>query len=122
MARTKITPTALAVQGSITDPAGTSVSTGAGNGVYVAAADANPENTVIRLANAGGSAASVLIKAGTFPLAPSSGQGDLAVNVPAGATVWAGPFESARFAQSDGALAIDTNAAVTASVFKVNRH
>lgn len=122
MARTQIHPTVLVVNGTEADPAGSTLSTGAGNGVYITSADVDPEQMVLRLHNAGGTQANVLVKAGTFPLAPSSGQGDLAVAVPAGGTVFAGPFESARFAQTDGSLAIDTDAAVTATALRVNRH
>lgn len=122
MARTQIHPTVLAVNGFEADPAGTAAATGAGNGVYVADTEANPEVLVLRVKNAGGATANVSIVAGDFPLAPSSGQGPLAVAVAAGATEWVGPFESARFLQDDGSLAVDTDAAVTVTAFKVARH
>lgn len=123
MARVQIHPLVLKVNGSEADAAGTVLATGAGNGVYVADSEVIPELLVLRVTNAGGAAAHVTIPAGdSFPLAPSSGQGPLAVTVAAGATEWVGPFESARFIQSDSTLAVDTDAAVTVTAFKVARH
>jgi hypothetical protein len=123
MARTQIHPLVLVVNGFETDSADSTVLTaGVGNGVFVAASEADAEVLVLRLTNSGGATANVSVKAGQFPLAPSSGQGDLVVPVPAGGTVFAGPFESARFAQADGSTAIDSDAAVAVTAIKASRH
>jgi len=123
MARTKIEYDATAlVNGSFADPAGEAVGAGDGNGVYIDGDIAFPELTLLRVHNAGGAATNIHVKAGAQPLAPSSGQGDLDVAVPAGVSVFVGPFESARFEQPDGSLAIDADAAVTLTAIRVNRH
>ena len=35
-------------------------------------------------------------------------------------TQWAGPFESARFGQPDGSLAVDTSVAMTVTAFTLD--
>ena len=62
--------------------------------------------------------------AGAPPPAGSAGQGNLAITVPATTGVmWVGPFESARFIPSDGALHIDLAAsfAGTVTAYRVPR-
>jgi hypothetical protein len=116
MARTSITAAALVANGSITDPTGTTTGVGDGNGVVLAGGYV--ERVLLRVANGGGSSATVKIKAGSGAAALSAGQGDQAVSVGAGATAWIGPFESARFQQADGSLAVDATAAVTVTAFQ----
>jgi hypothetical protein len=120
MARTAAPYTTLTVGGSATDPTGVSSASGAGNGVQVAAA--RPELTILRVANASGGSGTISVLAGTQPLAPSSGQGPLTVTVANSSTQWIGPFESARFIQSDGSLIAESSVALTVTAFKVNRH
>lgn len=123
MARTKIEYDATAaVNGSFADPAGESVGVGDGNGVYIDGLVAFPELTLLRVSNAGGAATTVHVKAGVQPLATAGGQGDLDVAVGAGVSVFVGPFESARFEQPDGSLAVDADAAVTLTAIRFNRH
>lgn len=120
MARTAITPSKLAVGGSITDPSGTATVAGAGNGVSVAAA--NPEQIILRVSNGTAGTGTVSVLAGTQPLAPSSGQGPLTVSIGASGVAWVGPFESARFLQSDGSFAVESSVVMTVTAFQVNRH
>lgn len=56
--------------------------------------------------------------AGDTPPALSQGQGDYATSIATTESpIWIGPFESARFAQSDGALHIDVSGTCTVSAF-----
>ncbi|WP_065961264.1 hypothetical protein [Curtobacterium sp. UCD-KPL2560] len=119
MARSSITAAALVANGSITDPTGTATGVGDGNGVVVAGAFL--ERVLLRVANGGGSSATVKVKAGSGTAALAAGQGDLFIAVGAGATAWLGPFESARFQQADGSLAVDATAAVTVTAFQDTR-
>lgn len=133
MARTPITPTVLrpiSVETASTtfqaDPAGTATVAGAGNGVSVASGGSwhgyqDMDRVILRLNNATGGALTATIKAGTNPLAPSGGQADLVISIPATSTKWIGPFDSARFAQSDGSLAVDSSGVITVSAFAVQR-
>ena len=118
MARTTVPYSTLTVNGSLTDPAGTAVTAGVGAGGQVLTA--LHEQTLLRVTNA--TAGSVSVLAGTQPLATASGQGPLTVAVGAGAVAWIGPFESARFEQSDGSLIVETTQAATVTAFKVPRH
>jgi hypothetical protein len=103
----------------VADPAGTAADPTNGHTIT----GARPEVLAIRVKNTTGGALNAILKAGTFPLAESSGQGDLTVSVGAGATVFISPFESARFLQNDGSVNLDLQAGFTGSVtaFKVNR-
>lgn len=114
-----LTYTALAVNGSAADPAGTAVTSGAGNGATLT--QSAPEQTLFRVVN-GSTAGNVTLKAGAQPLAIASGQGDLTVAVGASATVWLGPVESGRFLQADGSLSLSVDQAMTVTAFKVARH
>lgn len=120
MARVKITPTTLIVNGSAADPTGTATVAGAGNGVQIDAAF--PEQTILRVSNGTGGAGTVSVLAGSQPSAIASGQGALTANVGAGAVSWLGPFESARFGQPDGSLIIESSVVMTVTAIKVNRH
>lgn len=125
MARTAVAYSATVINGSLADPAGTAVSSGAGNGGQIPATSgggAVPELTVLRVKNASGGSGTASVLAGVQPLAISSGQGPLTVTVADGATSWLGPFESARFLQNDGSLIVETSVAMTVTAFKVPRH
>lgn len=121
MARTAITPTVLAVSAAATaDPAGTATTAGAGNGVSIT--PAFPEEIILRVSNASGGSGTVTVNAGTQPSAIASGQGALVSTIANNGVSWLGPFESARFGQSDGSLTIDSSVIMTVTAFKVNRH
>lgn len=119
MARTAVPVTDLTAATSTADPAGTTAD--ATNGHTITGA--RPEVLTLRVKNTTAGALNAILRAGTFPLAGASGQGDLTVSVGAGATVFIGPVESARFLQSDGSVSLDLQATFTGTVtaFKVNR-
>lgn len=114
---TAVTYSALSTNGSLADPAGTSIAD-AGTGTIAAAV---PEQTVLRIVN-GATATSFVLAAGDLPLAIASGQGDLTVAVAASATEWVGPIESGRFLQDDGSLSFTVSKAATVTAFKVAKN
>lgn len=121
MARTAVPYSSLVANSDLADPAGTSVSSGAGNGGQIA--DAEPELTVLRIANAsGGSGTATLLAGDELALAPASGQGGKQITVANSSSRWFGPFESGRFLQSDGSLIVETSVAMTVTAFKVPRN
>lgn len=125
MARTALAYATLVANGNLADPAGTATTAGAGNGVQVPATSgggAEPEKTILRVANASGGSGTCTIKAGDLPLALASGQGDLVVTVANSSTAWIGPFESGRFLQDDGSMLVDSSVVMTVTAFKVPRH
>lgn len=122
MARTEVSYSDLVSNGSLTDPSGTSLNAGSGNGHFIDAAE--PELTVLRVTNTDGSAHDITVVAGDYPPALAAGQGNLAVTVAATTGVeWIGPFESGRFLQNDGQLLVNVEAshAGTITAFRVPR-
>lgn len=117
MANHAMTPTALSVNASAADPAGTSF-TAADTGSI---ADAVPEQLLLRVA-CGGSGGNFVINAGDYPPAIAAGQGDLTVAMSASTTYWIGPLESGRFIQSDGSLTFSSAVGSTVTAFQVARH
>ena len=120
MARTAVTVTTLPGSSATAEPAGTTADPT--NDHVVSGVPL--EELIIRLANTNGSDRVATIVAGDSPPAGSAGQGNLAITVPATTGVmWVGPFESARFIQSDGALHIDLAAsfAGTVTAYRVPR-
>lgn len=108
MARTAVPYSTLPGNAALTDPAGTALD--ATNDHVIA--NAETERTLLRVTNTHGSPHVFTVKAGTYPPALASGQGDLAVTVAATTGVqWIGPFESGRFLQNDGSLLLDVEAA-----------
>ncbi|MCI0386662.1 hypothetical protein [Streptomyces sp. CNQ085] len=119
MARTSVAYSDLAANSDTDDPAGTALNAGADAGHTIA--DAEPEQTILRIdASAGGD---ITIVAGDSPPAIAAGQGDLTVTVGI-ETRWIGPLESGRFLQNDGSLLIDveSGAAGTITAFRVPRY
>jgi hypothetical protein len=119
MARTAVPVTDLTAATSVADPAGTTADPTNGHTIT----GVRPEVLVIRVKNTTGGALNAILRAGMFPLAASSGQGDLTVSVGAGAIVFISPAESARYLQADGSISLDLQATFTGTVtaFKVNR-
>lgn len=120
MARTAVPLTDLTTATSVADPAGTTADPTNGHTIT----GVRPEVLVLRVRNTSAGAVNAIVKAGTFPLAESSGQGDLTVSVAAtSGSVFIGPLESARFLQNDGSISLDLGAGFTGNVtaFKVNR-
>lgn len=126
MARTAVPYSNFVPNGFLADPAGTAVTSGAGNGGQIPATSSPrslPELTIIRCANASGGAGTATVKAGASPPALAAGQGDLVSGSIANATSgWIGPFESGRFLQADGSLIVETSVAMTLTAFKVPRN
>lgn len=115
MARTDIPLSVFTANDETADPAGTAADETDGHNV----SGAPLEEIVLRVVLASaGDAANVTVKAGDNPPALSAGQGDLAVECDDDAATFIGPFESARFSQSDGSLNVDiddeTNVTITA--------
>lgn len=116
MARTVITPTPLNPNGHLTSPAGTTIdSTLVTNGVEIDVAD--PEHTILRVANTATGAKNVTVRAGSGIQAWMAGQGDLAVSVGANTGLeFIGPFTSARFQQDGSKLYVDFDAGFTGTI------
>ena len=120
MPRTAVAYSNLVANGGLTTPAGTAVSSGAGNGGQVA--NAAPEETIIRVSNASGGSGTVTLLAGSYPPALAAGLGNAtAFTVANSSSAYIGPFESGRFLQSDGSLIFETSVAMTAPAFRVPR-
>lgn len=120
MATTAVPYTNLVANDDIANPAGTAVTAGAGNGGQIA--DAEPERTIIRVANGSGGAGTVTVLAGDNPPAWAAGQGGItSASIADGASAFLGPFESGRFLQSDGSMIIESSVAVTLTAFLIPR-
>lgn len=111
-------PSSLTIT-SLTRNAATSLPTAQAidtNGTVPIAAESLMDRLLIEVVNTDDAALTVLVKAGDSPPALRAGQGDLSVALAAsggGATAkrMIGPFESARFAQSDGSIDVTFTAA-----------
>jgi len=126
-ARTALTPSMLSQDGSIADPAGTSIAGLVAGGAYVADPP-GPNKTFLRVANSdSGGPHTVTVRAGgngnTAAGAANPGVpftqatvGDLAESVAASSTAWVGPLTTDRFCQADGALYIDFSSGFTGTV------
>lgn len=116
MPRTAVSATALTPNASIVEPTGTTIdATLVTNGVEVTAGN-RTELVVLEVANTAGAPKNVIVRAGDNPPAASAGQGDLTVAVTNATTRRIGPFESARFIQSDGKLNVDFESGTTGTI------
>jgi hypothetical protein len=127
MARVALPYNNLIPNSNLADPTGVATVAGAGNGLSVPDISPNrrqslPELTLLRVVNASGGSGTCTIKAGTNPPSLAAGQGDLSVTVANSTTQWVGPFESGRFIQTDGSLAIESSVVMTVTAFKVPRN
>lgn len=114
MARDAITVTELNENATTANPAGTSI--GATNDGVVSGYVL--DEIILRVEV--GSATTATIVAGDYPPALSQGQGDYVTSIATTESpIWLGPFEGARFSQSDGALHIDVSGTCTVSAFHV---
>jgi len=95
----------------LADSAGTAVDPTNGHNV----AGGRFRKLVFRINSTFAGAKTFPFKAGAYPPAESSGQGDLVVSLNA-VTAWIGPLESARFMQKDGSINIDVAAAATGTI------
>lgn len=117
MPRTAITPRALVANGSLDSVTGPTTidATLVTNGVVVNSAE--PERTVLRVANTEGSTNTCTVRKGDNPPALAAGQGDLVVTIAATTGVrYLGPFESGRFLQADGSLEVDFETGTTGTI------
>jgi hypothetical protein len=111
---------ALVPNGTLADPSGTLTGSGS-NSVTTSGNGVMPEEVFLRVVTATATT-NVTIKAGAYPPALSSGQGDLTFACTTG-TAWLGPFTGARFLQSDGTLNVvsGTPANTTITAFRMPR-
>jgi hypothetical protein len=127
MARTAVAYSSLLPNANLLDPAGTAVTSGAGNGAQIPDVSPNrrqsvPELTLIRCANASGGSGTATLLAGTNPPYPGASLGNLVVTVANTTSQWIGPVESGRFLQADGSMIVETSVAMTVTAFKVPRN
>lgn len=106
----------LTRNGAISQPSAQAVDT---NGTVPINADSQTDRLMIEVVNADDAALTVTVKAGSGAQAHLAGQGDLAVSLAAsggGATAnrIIGPFESARFVDTDGKVQVQFAAATGA--------
>jgi hypothetical protein len=111
MARTALTVTEMVANSSVADPAGNAVDTA--NGHIASGVTLEELYLEVNLTFAG--AKNLTVKAGANPPALAAGQGDLVVAIN-NAVKLIGPFTSARFAQADGSLWVDVEAAATGTI------
>lgn len=107
MTRTAVVPAKAVRNGGVAMTATTINSTLVTNGVTIAA-PANLDKFLLRIANSDTSPHNLLMRAGA-DLTPAwmAGQGDATIAVAASSTEYFGPFDSARFLQSDNSVSID---------------
>lgn len=113
MARDSVAITALALDGGVAEPSGTTIVPA--NGAAIAAGG-NTRKLVIRVTNTHGSDHTVTVKAGANPPAFRQGLGDASVTVAATTGVQYLTVESARFIQSDGSIHLDFDTGMTGKV------
>lgn len=120
MARTNLPLTNLA-QAGILQPAGTAIDQA--NGMNVALASSaipsasGADRLILQVANTAASPFNFILRAGASnPPAFRSGLGDLTVSVTNATTKLIGPFDPARFVQTDGSLNIDFGVGFTGTI------
>jgi hypothetical protein len=123
MARTNVPISSLVGNGSLADPAGTTLD--ATNDHAISLSSVHAEELVIRVTNTHSSAHTVTLKAGgSNPPAWRAGQGDITASVAANTGVtFIGPVSSSRFQQAGGNLYVDIESGHTGTItaFKVPR-
>lgn len=126
MARTNLPITNMTANGAVLNQAGTAID--ATNGMNVALtstgipAAGNADRLVLYVQNTTASTKTVTVKAGASnPPAFQSGKGDLVTgNLSANTgTAFIGPFEVARFIQSDGSINVDFAASMTGTIWAI---
>ncbi|MFJ3141718.1 hypothetical protein ACIPJM_04605 [Streptomyces halstedii] len=116
MPRTAVPYTNLVPNGSLAEPAGVTINpTLVTNGVVIENAD--PEHTVIRVANTSTGSKAVTVRAGSGSQAWMAGQGDQSSTVASETGVaYLGPFTSARFQQQGSKLHVDFASGTTGTI------
>lgn len=116
MARDAITVTALNENSGTVEPAGTAIGTTNDGKVSGYPLD----EIVLRVDVGSSNQTTATVIAGDYPPALSSGQGDFATSITSASNpTWLGPFEGARFTQSDGDLHLDVTTTCTVTAFHV---
>ena len=122
MARTNLPTTTFAGEATtgLADPTGTAVDQANGMNIALAttAIPHGPQarSLVLRVANTAAAPHNVIIRAGAYPPAFRTGEGDLLVSVTNATTKWVGPFEAARHMQADGSVNVDFDASFTGTI------
>ena len=118
MARTALPITALAQAGLVT-PAGTGIDVANGMNIAVQSSAIPSANDayglILQFANTFAGSKTITVRAGVQPPAYRNLLGDLVVTCTQ-ATWLIGPLEPARFAQADGSINIDFQAATTGTI------
>jgi len=120
MARTNLPLTDLAGNAGVVEST-TAIDVANGMNVAVTSeaipAKGEAEDVILIVDNTAAGAENVIVRAGAGPVpAFRASLGDLTVSVAAGSTAFIGPFETARFAQSDGSLNVDFGAGMTGTI------
>lgn len=115
MPRTAVTPTAFSRSAKVTRQAGTTIdATLVTNGVNISGVPL--EELVVEVTNTFAGAKVVTVQPGANPPALSAGQGSMTGSLAQNDVAFFGPFESARYAQADGSLNVDFEAATTGTI------
>lgn len=118
MSRTTITPTDVHHDGHTTDPTGTTITSGAGNGAQISA-PSSAGHTLVRASNGGDTDATLVVLAGTGQAGCT--HDDMPIAIPAGTTAWVGPLSSANYGQH-GSIVIETDTALDLTALHITRH
>ncbi|MFE7233911.1 hypothetical protein ACFVAF_25240 [Streptomyces sp. NPDC057596] len=115
MPRTAVNYSKLVPNGYLAAPAGTTIDAAlVTNGVVINNAD--PEHTVLLVANSAAGAKNVTVRAGSGSQSWMAGQGDRVQSVAASGSGWLGPFTSAKFQQKGSKLHVDFESGFTGTV------
>lgn len=102
---TAITLNALTANGSIADPTAQILDTGTAAVTLKTPALSDADRIILRVQNTAAANLTVSVNAGDYPPAWRKHLGAYTTgNIAQNAEVWMGPFEAARFKQSDGTL------------------
>lgn len=122
MARTNLPTHTLTGEAStgLADPTGAAIDQA--NGMNVALASTaiphgpNARQLLLRVDNTAASPYAVIVRAGAYPPAFRSGEGDLSVTVTNATVAWVGPFDAARHVQADGSINVDFASGMTGTI------
>jgi hypothetical protein len=114
-------PTSSGLNPLLWDPAGTAADQANGMNIAMTTTTIPPSydaerGVLLRVNNSAANALNLIVRAGAYPPAMRQFLGDLLVNIPAGKTLWVGPLEMSRHAQSDDSINIDFQAAFTGTI------
>jgi hypothetical protein len=121
MARTNLPVSAFVAEGSLADPAGTTIDQANGMNVVMTSETIPPAydaecGVFLRVHNTAAGTQHVIVRAGANPPAFRAPLGDLTVAIATGAVVWVGPLDMSRHAQSDDSINVDFDAGSTGTI------